>query len=155
VGKHHSARRSGRGKAQYDVNLPQTTQTSPCIEKHAPKHHYGENSYIPQTQHAPHCTLQATPARDHRENPTTQQPTENTRMPHCCSPKLTSRQRAHINKDVEAAQHGELDSIAHIPSGTCWTCELPNSKLILQTRQGKETNPLPVDKNKEQKAQRL
>jgi hypothetical protein len=43
----NGTRRSGCGKARYDVRLPHSTPTSLCTEKHASKHHDEENSHIP------------------------------------------------------------------------------------------------------------
>jgi hypothetical protein len=117
-------------------------------------HYKGGTSHIPQTQRVPHCTPRATNGKEHRENLSPHQPTSNTRRPLSCNPPQPRRQRPQMSKDPVAAPHGELDTTAHRPHRTCWTCQVPKPKLRLHTGGGGDIDPSPEGKNTENKAQR-
>jgi len=139
-----SAQQIGSGEARGDMCLPHDTPELPCATTCAPKHHDVQKNHIPQTQHTPHCTSRPTTEREHRENPTTQQPKYNTRRWLCCNPTQPSSHLTHNNKDSAVSPHREQGSTGHRPCGTCWTGKEPRPNLRPQTEKVEKIDPLPV-----------
>ena len=153
-----------RTLARNEVDAGRPTKTWAC-----PKPHQSHNALhnappsntteIEPTYHKPSMLLTA-PHRQPTGGNTESTPPHNSPQKTnadlwAATQKKPSRHRAPFIKDSTVSPQGELDSTAHIPRVTCWTCKVPKPNHRLQTRECGETDPLPVDKTTENKAYRL